>query len=161
MTAYYFAARYSRHPEMRQYRDHLVAAIPGAMVTSRWIDLHGGELDESYTPEVLAATPAECWRHGQADLADLAEADAIVSFTGAGGGGKGGRHIEHGVAIAYVDNHPWAGPGTPGQPFRLIVVGPRENIFHCHPATEVYDTWVEFLGHESLAVRHPSLLENA
>ncbi len=63
--------------------------------------------------------------------------------SGNGGGGKGGRHIEHGYAVATGK--------------RLIVVGPRENIFHCHPATEAYETWVEFLGHESLVVFHPGL----
>ena len=156
-TAYYFAARYSRNSELRTYRDQLVAAIPGAEVTSRWIDCHPdivGGLEQSFTPEALAADPAGCWSFGQHDLEDLAAAHAIVSFTGNGGGGKGGRHIEHGIAIAYVDN----GPLLNGR-FRLIVVGPRENIFHCHPATEVYPTWVEFLGHESLAVFHPSMVE--
>jgi hypothetical protein len=142
MTAYYFAARYNRHPELRGYRDQLLAAVPDAIVTSRWIDMHGGQLEESVTPEILNAAPA--------DLEDLAAADAIVSFTGDGGGGKGGRHIEHGVAIAYFDNHPWTVPLS-GGPFRLVVIGPRENIFHCHPATEVFESWLLFLGRESLA----------
>jgi len=133
---------------MRKYRDQLVAAVPGANVTSRWIDMHGGQ-PESVTPEIIAARPEECWKFAQAALEDLSNADAIVSFTGDGGGGKGGRNIEHGVAIAYVDNHIWLALGGPDRKaFRLIVVGPRENIFHCHPATEVYATWVEFLNQE-------------
>jgi hypothetical protein len=143
-TRYYFASRYSRNAELRGYRDQLTDAIPGAVVTSRWIDQHGGELEASYTPEVLAADPEGCWKHGQADLEDLANADAIVSFTGNGGGGKGGRHIEHGVAIAMH----WGTEELAGGDFRLIVVGPRENIFHCHPATEVYPTWDAFLAAE-------------
>lgn len=142
---YYFAARYSRHFELRGYRAELLAAIPGAVVTSRWIDCHDGELDASLDPSLLAADPGGCWKFGQHDLEDLARARAIVSFTGDGGGGKGGRHIEHGIAIAYVDNDVWIGVGG----FRLIVVGPRENIFHCHPATEVYATWPEFLAAEA------------
>ena len=40
--AYYFAARYSRHAEMREYREQLTQAIPGASVTSQWIDCHDG-----------------------------------------------------------------------------------------------------------------------
>lgn len=134
---YYFAARYSRNPELREYRDQLVAAIPGAVVTSRWIDCHEdivGGLEQSFTPDALNADPAGCWKFGQHDLEDLSNADAIVSFTGGGGGGKGGRHVEHGYAIA-------AGK-------RLVVVGPRENIFHCHPATEAFDTWADFLAYE-------------
>lgn len=160
MTRYYFAARYSRHPEMRGYRDELAAAIPDAVVTSRWIDCHDGELDSSYTPDYLNAHPEECWKHGQADLEDLASADAIVSFTGDGGGGKGGRHIEHGVAIAYVDNHAWMHLGEPGhEAFRLIVVGPREHIFHCHPRTEVYATWRDLLASLRSATSDPSTTE--
>jgi hypothetical protein len=154
VTAYYFAARFSRNAELRGYRDELLAAVPGTTVTSRWIDLHpditGGQA-VSFTPDELAADPEHCWRYGQHDLEDLARAAAIVSFTGDGGGGKGGRHIEHGVAIAYVDN----APILAGR-FRLIVVGPRENIFHCHPATEVYATWAEFLEHESTQTREAS-----
>ncbi len=160
MTAYYFAGRYSRNPELRAYRDQIVTAVPGSVVTSRWIDCHPdivGGLEQSFTPDALNTDPAGCWQFGQHDLEDLSKADAIVSFTGDGGGGKGGRHIEHGIAIAYVDNHPWTVGGSPGAPFRLIVVGPRENIFHCHPATEAYESWIEFLGHESLAFFHPSL----
>lgn len=145
MRRFYFASRYSRNAELRGYRDELLAALPDAVVTSRWIDCHGGELATSYTPEALAADPEGCWKHGQADLEDLADSDAIVSFTGPGG--KGGRHIEHGVAIAYVDNGPWMTMSAPQ--YRLIVVGPREHIFHCHPATEVYPTWGDFLAAET------------
>lgn len=139
MSTYYFAARYSRHPEMRAYRDELESAIPGAKVVARWIDCHNEELEQSYTPEALNADPAACWRHGADDLADLHLSDVIVSFTGNGGGGKGGRHIEHGYAMA---REHWT--GAP----RVVIVGPRENIFHCHPDTEVYPDWVTFLAAE-------------
>ena len=134
MTCYYFAARYSRHPEMRGYRDRLVATIPNAIVTSRWIDCHNDELEQSYTPEVLNADPAGCWKYGRDDLNDLNAADVIVSFTGQGGGGKGGRHVEHGYALALIA--------------RIVVIGPRENIFHCDPDTEVYPDFDAFLAHE-------------
>lgn len=139
MTAlYYFAARYSRHPEMRAYRDELEATL-NARVTSRWIDCHDDELEASYTPEQLDSDPAACWRHGAHDLDDLDESDTLVSFTGQGGGGKGGRHIEHGYFLASAGEN---------SPFRVVVVGPRENIFHCHPCTEVYPDWAAFLANE-------------
>jgi hypothetical protein len=145
MTRYYFAGRYSRHAELARYRDQLTM-LPGARVTSRWIDCHDGELEVSYTPEAMAADPEACWKHGAADLADLEGADVIVSFTG--GGGKGGRHVEHGMAIAlHAGDDPRA-----YRMMRLVVVGPRENIFHCHPATEVYPHWNAFLHHELIAV---------
>lgn len=145
MSRYYFAARYSRHPEMRTYRDRLVASIPDAVVTSRWIDCHDGELEASYTPEHLNANPEECWKHGRADLEDVTTSDVLVSFTGRGGGGKGGRHIEHGYHLAAVDL-----PLDVLRPsrHRIVVVGPRENIFHCHPRTEVFPDFNAFLNHE-------------
>lgn len=136
-TYYYFAARYSRHPEMRGYRDELLTSGLDVEVTSRWIDCHDDELEQSYTPEALNFDPAGCWRHGEHDLEDLDAADVLVSFTGNGGGGKGGRHIEHGY---WLSTHQRYG--------RTVIVGPRENIFHCHPATEVYPDWASFLAAE-------------
>jgi hypothetical protein len=121
----YLAARYSRHPEMQGVRDALVTM--GHEVTSRWIDLHGGRLATSYAPEVLNAEPEHCGILGQHDVEDLLAADIVISFTSDGGGGKGGRHVEHGIAI---------GAGK-----RTIVVGPRENIFHTLPQVEHYPDW--------------------
>lgn len=138
MTRYYFASRYSRHPEMRDYRTALTAAIPGAVVTSRWIDCHDDELEQSYTPEVLNADPAGCWRHGSDDLDDLEAAHVLVSFTGPGG--KGGRHVEHGYFLAMqllMDAD-----------LRSVIVGPRENVFHCLPETEHFPDFDAFLKAE-------------
>lgn len=137
MTTYYFASRYSRHPEMREYRGELLAAIPSAVVTSRWIDCHNEELEQSYTPEALNADPDGCWPHGRDDLNDLLSADVLVSFTGPGG--KGGRHIEHGFAMGRRFTY-----GTP----RIVVVGDRENIFHCDPGTEWFPDFASFLAAE-------------
>lgn len=119
----YLAARYSRNPEMREVRDRLVAA--GHQVTSRWIDNHGGELEESFTPEALSANPSFCAKYGMDDVEDLEAADVVVSFTGKGGGGKGGRHVEFGMAYSL------------GKP--CILIGPRENIFHCLPTVAMCD----------------------
>lgn len=121
----YLAARYSRHGEMRGVRDVLTAL--GYEVTSRWIDQHGGKLETSYTPEKLNAEPDECAALGQHDIEDLAAADTVISFTTADGGGKGGRHVEHGLAL--------------GMGKRVIVCGPRENIFHTLPQIEHYSSW--------------------
>jgi hypothetical protein len=49
-----------------------------------------------------------------------------MSFTSAGGG-KGGRHVEYGLAL--------------GLGKRLIICGPRENIFHTLPQVEHYPDW--------------------
>lgn len=162
---YYFAGRYSRHAELAAYRDRLCLAIPNTVVTSRWIDCHNGELEASYTPEVLNADPAGCWKHGRDDLDDLMGADAIVSFTGGNPGGKGGRHVEHGWALA-LHNGEALDRSSQRWPLRLIVVGPRENIFHTHPATAVFPDFDAFLRHEfevfgaaQVARQHPGLVE--
>jgi hypothetical protein len=121
----YLAARYSRNDEMRGVRDVLTAL--GHEVTSAWIDQHNGELEKSFTPDVLTAEPDMCAHYAQIDVDDLAAADTVISFTSADGGGKGGRHIEFGLAL--------------GLGKRLIIVGPRENVFHTLPQVEHYPDW--------------------
>jgi len=121
----YLAARYSRNDEMRGVRDVLTAY--GHEVTSRWIDQHGGELEKSFTPEALAADPEGCALFARADVEDLEAADTVISFTSEGGGGKGGRHVEFGLAAALGK--------------RMIIVGPLENIFHTLPIVEHYPSW--------------------
>lgn len=143
---YYFAAMYARHAELTGYAEAL-EAMDGAQVVSRWHREVTPGLDNSFDSAFLAEHPAVAWEHGQRDLEDLSDADAIVSFTGVGG--RGGRHVEHGVAITVHDEHPWLGNSR--DPFRLIVVGPREHVFHCHPATEVYPDFAAFLEHETAA----------
>lgn len=126
----YLAARYSRNAEMRGARDVLEAL--GHTVTSRWIDCHAGKYLVSFTPEHLNSDPGYCSRLGLHDIEDLSSADTVISFTDAEGGGKGGRHVEFGYALA-----------QPGK--RIILVGPRENIFHTLPQVEHYPTWRSFV----------------
>lgn len=51
----YLAARFSRNDEMRGVRD--VLETMGHQITSRWIDLHGGDQLESAAQEVLNSDP--------------------------------------------------------------------------------------------------------
>lgn len=143
-TRYYLAATYSRHPEMRRYRDQLAKLPSPGIVTSRWIDQHDGEAPERSTTEAMTADPARFWKFGKVDLDDLGTADVIVSFTGGDGTGRGGRHTEHGYAIAIAELR----AAMADAPMRLVVIGEREHVFHCHPDTEVYPDFASFLQHE-------------
>src|SRR5260221_13260147 len=58
-------------------------------------------------------------RYAAEDLADIDQADAVVLFTQAGRHFAGGRHVEAGYAL--------------GKGKRLVVVGPRENVFYHLP----------------------------
>ncbi len=127
----YLAARYSRNAEMRDYRDQIEAA--GHKVTSRWIDLHPdvvGDFSESFKPDVLNTEPERCAPLGQHDLDDIDRADMVLSFTGVGG--KGGRHVEFGYGLARGK--------------RMLLVGPREHIFHSLSVVEVFASWPQALA---------------
>lgn len=113
----YLAARFSRAAEMRDVRDFLHEK--GHHVTSRWIDLREGDYPE-YTTETLNSDPELFASYADTDIEDVQAADILVSFTGQGG--KGGRHVEFGLALA--------------QGKRLILVGPREHVFHTLPQVE-------------------------
>lgn len=128
----YLAARYSRHDEMRGVRDVLNAM--GHEVTSRWIDCHAdvtGDFTSSFTPEFLNAHPSECGRIAAHDIEDLDAADMVISFTSPDGGGKGGRHVEFGYGLALGK--------------RMVLVGPREHVFHTLPQVDAYPDWARLV----------------
>lgn len=139
---YYFAGAYARRAELERYADEIVGAGIRAYVVSTWINNPQEGHDAGFSAEGLTdpGMVELAWRYGRRDIEDLARAEAIVSFTG--DGVRGGRHVEHGWALAW---HMTVG-GRMG--VRLVIVGPREHVFHCHPATEVYADWSAFLNHE-------------
>jgi hypothetical protein len=140
---FYFAAAYQRHVEMTRYANALEMSTDGQVVSTWHREVTPG-LDASFDATFLAEHTAEAWEHGKRDIADLGTADAIVSFTD-GAPARGGRHVEHGVAMNIAEERAYLGDA----PMRLIVIGPREHVFHCHPATEVYPDFVWFLRHET------------
>lgn len=132
---YYFAARYSRHAEMRKYRDELMMAptlgLGGNYVTSSWIDAHKGEWQTSMTAAQIQERTVEAADFANTDLADIDECHFFIAFTEAeNGDSKGGRHVEFGYALC--------------QGKELIIIGPRENVFYAL-AHQQYDTWEAFL----------------
>lgn len=129
----YLAAPYHAQHHMRQARDDLTAL--GHLVTSRWID----QAENESSADRLRDDPASCAEYALIDLEDISAADVVVSFT-AGGGGRGGRHVELGAAIAWCK--------------RLILVGVREHVFHCLPQVEYVEDWPALLASLASEVSH-------
>lgn len=121
----YLASRYSRHPEMQGYRDEL--AELGIEVTSRWIN--GGHEWVSVPDEEMPVSVGEDF--AREDLLDLIQADVVVNFTEPpkANPSRGGRHVEFGYAL--------------GQGIDVLVVGHRENVFHCLLEVAFVETWEE------------------
>lgn len=122
----YLASRYSRRDEMRVVAEAL--KLKGHKVTSRWLETEWGNRPDSTS----AAPPEYCEKYAQIDMEDVKFADTVINFTEApGDGSRGGRHVEFGLAVAWGK--------------RLVVVGYRENLFHCLPGVEFYSTTHEML----------------
>lgn len=145
MRWFYFAGAYSRRAELERYADEFVGLQLG-FVASTWLTDPQDGLDAGFSADGLTTpeTVAAAWKYGRRDIDDLSRSSAIVSFTGEGA--RGGRHIEHGWAMAWAMT---MGSDTSRDGMRLIVVGPREHVFHCHPDTEVYPDFRAFVQHET------------
>lgn len=124
----YLAARYSRCKELQKYRDQLQSL--GHTVVSRWID-GGHEITKEGS---TVADYQERIRFAQEDKADLESSDCVISFTEEPRKTniRGGRHVEFGMALALNK--------------RVLVIGHRENVFHCLPQVEFFDTWQEAIA---------------
>ena len=66
-------------------------------------------------------------------MEDLYNADTVISFTEEprSTNSRGVRHIEHGIAIGLCK--------------RTVVVGPRENIYHCLPSVLWFPNYSSFI----------------
>ncbi len=139
----YLAARYSRRVELCGYRDELREV--GIEVTSNWLDgprqraIAGqvlGERNEAVIEAGGDALEAIELRRLCAvqDVQDVQAADTFVTFTELpdARAGRGGRHVEFGLALAGRQ--------------RLVVIGPVENVFHALGQVERYDTWDDALA---------------
>ena len=124
----YLASRYSRREELNVYRADLEQR--GLTVTSRWL---AGDHQISDSGLSEQAKEADRIRFATEDWEDLLQAELCISFTEEprSSNSRGGRHVEFGAALAA------------GQ--RCVVIGPRENVFHCLPWVEVFASWSEFL----------------
>ena len=123
----YLASRYSRREELCRYRSDII--FTGHEVTSRWLDGNHQISDDGLS---ALAAKAERVRFATKDWHDLMAADWCISFTEAprSSNSRGGRHVEFGAAMA--------------KGLHCVVIGPRENVFHCLPEVECFDSWEEF-----------------
>lgn len=124
MTGVYLAGRYDRREELQGYAARL--AERGWSVTSRWLTGHECA-DADCTPDELELFARE-------DLVDIDRAGLVVAFTedpATAGYQSGGRHVELGYALAWGRS--------------VVIVGPRENVFHWLDNVEQFDTFDAFV----------------
>ena len=107
----YLAGQYKQKEELAAVAGQLRAA--GHTITARW-------LQEPHPPNTtLDQIPAsQLKKYASLDLTDILDCDMLVAFSvdPSIATHRGGRHVEFGYAL---------GLGKP-----IIVVGPKENIFH-------------------------------
>lgn len=129
MSHIYIAAKFSRLLEMRENANQL--ARMGHVCTSSW-------LKEDPSNDVLDDDDEKWRRIAETDLYDLQDSDAIMLFTqDPEDPFKRGSHcVEFGYALAFG--------------LRLIVIGPRQNIFMYLNEVEVYETLEQFLYREAV-----------
>lgn len=114
----FLSARYSRRNELKEIRSLLQQY--GYEVCSRWLDTEWNETERESQVYSSAAPPEYREQYSQWDRDDVLACDYFVAFTEEPRSNtRGGRHVEFGIAIAAKK--------------RIIVVGPRENIFYYLP----------------------------
>ena len=115
----YLAARYGRRNELNGYATDL--RDRGFEVTSRWLQgdkqRHGKDAADAVENKE-GVSPVFGRLFAIDDYEDIARSDIMVAFTETPRtSSRGGRHVEFGIALALRK--------------KIIVVGPRENIFYC------------------------------
>lgn len=100
----YLAAPWADRPKAREIRDEFVEA--GIAVTSRWLDLHGGEDEASRTDEEKSVEAIN-------DVEDVMRADILVLWNSMKSEGKA---VETGLALAACKG--------------IVLIGEKTNIFH-------------------------------
>lgn len=116
----YFAARYSLKPLLQRVRDWF--AEHGYTCTSHWLEEPESptvQLPQLATEELAATYSA----YARRDIQDIHLADYFVAIAEEPTRAtvRGGRHVEFGFALAVKNTSD------------IIIVGPKENIFHYVP----------------------------
>ena len=120
----YLASRYQNYPLMQEWSAELF--YYGHDVTSRWI-----KGDHEITTD--AKGDEERRRFAEEDIQDLMEADVIIFHSDPFffRSGRGGRHVEFGMALALKK--------------KIVLIGERENVFHWLPNVLIYQSFEEYV----------------
>lgn len=139
----YLASRYSTKADMTAKALELTSR--GIVCTSTWLQ-EKSEADISLPDAVKALGEREMIEIAKTDLTDILRADVVVLFTvdPTVPTVRGGRHFESGFAYALqtLVQFGWL-RAFPGKKWRLVTVGPRENIFHYLEDVLNFPTWEE------------------
>ena len=122
----YSAGRYSRRDEFREYAKFI--SENGHEVTSRWL------LENEPLNSNMGDHSDEFYIHAaKVDLEDVDRADAVLFFSEDPkiGTPRGGRHVEFGYAL--------------GKGKKILVCGPKENVFHYIDGVAHYNTIQDFM----------------
>lgn len=122
----YLAGRYSTRKTLEGWANDLQCV--GHEVVSRWCLRNSDhKLVDGLSPR---AADHERLRFAQEDMEDVLECDAMISLMDIPrGNGRGGRHVEFGVALALEKE--------------LYIVGERETVFHHLPQVIQTTSWQE------------------
>lgn len=119
----YIAARFSRRPEANRLA-HILNGM-GHNITSRWVQPDCDHVMPTGLSE--QAEDSERRRFAIEDLEDINACDCVISLMEEPrSNGRGGRHIEFGYALALGK--------------RMVIIGPRETVFHHLDQVEHYKT---------------------
>jgi nucleoside 2-deoxyribosyltransferase len=133
MSAIYIAARFSRRHECHALAKLL--QMRGHSITSRWVKPGDDHVIPTGTSD--QAADSERRRFAMEDVDDVLACDWMISLMEEPrSNGRGGRHIEFGIAL--------------GLGKRLTIIGPRETVFHHLDQIEQFDTVEAFLKSEGI-----------
>ena len=120
----YIAARYGRRDEAFDLEQVLLPL--GVEITSTWI--HQTQDEMAYEQGIEETT-----RLAEKDVAEIKRSDMLVylSEEETNTWGRGGRHVEFGIAVARAK--------------MLCVIGPKENLFHYLPEVQHFDSVDDFI----------------
>lgn len=125
--SFYLAAQFGWKESIAAKKEQLTKM--GFFVTSTWTD-------EQAKPDCSLKDFTGDYHESMAsrDLNEIEAADVLVLFTVDPDTmtRRGGRHVEFGYAL--------------GRGKSVIIVGPKENIFHHLPKVRQFETWDDFIG---------------